>query len=274
MIGRERVWMVFSLAGVISLAACEGRSSHHDGGRDAFDARDDGEPGSDGFDGGDSDDISDGDLSLNPACEPWVGLFDSQLVEALHEETDGQQALSYDEARHTIFSSLDNHDGWVECVYTGQQVQTQGIPDVNVMNVEHTFPQSWGSDTLPAKSDLNHLFPAMSIANIMRSAHPFGMVLQVDWEQGGSKYGLDGWGNEVFEPRDQHKGDAARAMFYFVVRYQTWMEDGMENILRQWNRQDPPDEKEKLRDDDIEQIQQKRNPFVDCPELVDRIADF
>jgi endonuclease I len=50
--------------------------------------------------------------------------------------------------------------------------------------------------------------------------------------------------------------------------------DFMEEVLRIWNRQDLPDHKETHRNDAIEQIQLTRNPFVDCPELIDRITDF
>jgi endonuclease I len=104
--------------------------------------------------------------------------------------------------------------------------------------------------------------------------------MQATWEGGGSALGRDGAGSTVFEPRNAHKGDCARAMFYFAIRYESILEqyryifDPQEYVLRAWNRQDLPDEKEVRRNDSIEQIQLKRNPFIDCPEVVDRIPDF
>jgi deoxyribonuclease-1 len=215
-----------------------------------------------------------GEESIEPACLPWAGLRDQALREVLHDFVNGHRALSYDQARQQIFTFVDNHDGWVECVYTGEKVQTSGIPDIDIMNIEHTWCQSWGANTLPAKSDLNHLFPVAAAANSARSNYPFGKVELVSWESGGSKLGLDGWGNTVFEPRDVHKGDAARAIFYFSIRYAMGVDDRMEETLRKWNWQDPPDAKEIERADKIESIQERRNPLVDCPRLVDWISNF
>jgi endonuclease I len=47
-----------------------------------------------------------------------------------------------------------------------------------------------------------------------------------------------------------------------------------EETLRQWNKEDPVDAKEMARNDRIENFQHNRNPFVDCPEFIDRISDF
>lgn len=78
----------------------------------------------------------------------------------------------------------------------------------------------------------------------------------------------------MFEPSDAVKGDVARAMFYFSVRFQLTIDDVQENILRQWHENDPPDEFEIWRNDAIFEIQKDRNPFIDKPELVGNIADF
>jgi endonuclease I len=173
-----------------------------------------------------------------------------------------------------MFSFVSNQNGRVQCVYTGAWVTTSGIPDSNVMNTEHTWCQSWGADTLPAKSDLNHLFPTMSHANSYRSNYPFGEVVTATWSEGGSSRGTDQWGSTVFEPRDPHKGDCARAMFYFAVRYDMEIFLHQEEVLKAWNWQDPPDDWERTRNSRIEQIQDTRNPFVDCPEIADRISDY
>lgn len=234
-----------------------------------------GEAGPDGYDDGsdqaDSDPWADWD---EPYCRPWRELYDDALLGALHDEVDGHDGLSYDRAREELFSFVDNVDGQVQGVYTGTWVTTSGVPDANIMNTEHTWCQSWGADSLPAKSDLNHLFPTISSANSVRSNYPFGWVVDATWSQGGSKKGLDGWGSVVFEPRDPHKGDAARAIFYFSIRYQMPVPDRMEEVLRQWNRLDPPDDKERSRAERIEQLQGRRNPLVFCPELVEQITDF
>jgi endonuclease I len=242
---------------------------------DGFDA-DGGEPEFDGLDGdpdgGETDPWADWDP--DPRCYQFQGLDGQELLQALFAQVDGHQALSYDSAREALYSTIDNQEGQVQCVYTGEWVITEGIPDPAIMNTEHTWCQSWGADTQPAKSDLNNLYPVLSHVNRRRSNTPFGEVVEIAWEEGGSLLGRDGTGRTVFEPRDPHKGDCARSMFYFALRYEMELADYMEEVLRFWNRQDRPDEKESQRNADIEEFQLTRNPFVDCPELVDRVANF
>jgi deoxyribonuclease-1 len=78
----------------------------------------------------------------------------------------------------------------------------------------------------------------------------------------------------MFEPRNEHKGNLARALLYFAVRYERSIEPWQEEILRCWHALDPPDAAEVARTNGIELLQGTRNPFVDHPEFVDRIADF
>ena len=47
-----------------------------------------------------------------------------------------------------------------------------------------------------------------------------------------------------------------------------------ETILRQWHREDSVQSVEHEKNDVIESLQGNRNPFIDCPSLVDQIDDF
>ena len=47
-----------------------------------------------------------------------------------------------------------------------------------------------------------------------------------------------------------------------------------EDVLRMWHIMDPPDIWEMDRNSLIEQKQGNRNPFIDHPELVERVRDF
>ncbi len=47
-----------------------------------------------------------------------------------------------------------------------------------------------------------------------------------------------------------------------------------EAILKVWNEQDPPSAREQARNDAIENIQNNRHPFVDYPNMANRISDF
>ncbi len=182
-------------------------------------------------------------------------------------------SLSYKKARQKMFSFLDNNEGEVCGVYTGTCVETLGIPNHLVMNTEHTWCQSWGADGIK-KTDLHHLFPVMSRVNSRRGNKPFCYVSKASWIGGGSKYGKDSQGTPCFEPRNDHKGDAARALFYFAIRYGFSIADRDENVLRLWHRQDPVSSKERDRNEQIFEIQGNRNPFIDHPLFIELIENI
>ena len=68
----------------------------------------------------------------------------------------------------------------------------------------------------------------------------------------------------IAEPRDDVRGDIARAMFYMAERYRA---QGLElfkrqaELLAEWHIQDPVDASERRRNQAIEQIQGNRNPL-------------
>lgn len=195
----------------------------------------------------------------------------------------GYVDLGYSPARDQLFLNIDNQavngqgagQNTVDCIYTGTVAAGYTTrPDVQNnynFNTEHLFPQSLFSENQPMRSDLHHLMPVTASSNSERSNKPFGVVSNPSWTSGGSKSN-----GSTFEPRDDAKGDVARAMMYFVLRYQDYNNffAGQESILRQWNTQFPPDAIDSTRNRDIEALQNVRNPFVDHPEFADRIASF
>ncbi|MCS6966529.1 MAG: endonuclease [Candidatus Kapabacteria bacterium] len=211
------------------------------------------------------------------------GLWGEALRERLRELVQTQRVFSYDSARRHIFLTVDNRAGTVECVYTGQSIRVPPMPSASVFNVEHTWPRSRGTDTLPPLSDLHHLFPTLAEANERRGNLPYGVVRTALWQLGGSRYGLDSAGAEVFEPRDQHKGDAARALFYVALRYGNmtgFLSPSHEALLRRWHWQDTVEEWERMRTQRVARLQGAANPVVERPRLVERLyrigssADF
>ena len=186
-------------------------------------------------------------------------------------------------ARDSMFMSYDNEKvngagapvNTIECVYTGRKAvgyfdRTDCQTNYN-FNTEHTFPQNFFNSLDPMRADLFHLFPSDELANNARGSLPFGIVNNPTWTQGGSK-----GDNTTFEPRDVHKGRTARAMFYFVLRYQNYSNflDSQEGILRLWHQNFPPNAAEQLRCDRIAQLQLNRNPFIDYPQFIERITSI
>lgn len=204
-------------------------------------------------------------------------LWDTQLKTALHNAVYNHTSLGYNTSRHYMFSDIDNVNGFVECVYTGMQYETDDTPsDGNTMNTEHTWPQSMflPEDDPTQRCDLHHLYPTKSTANSIRGNLPFGIIVGIPtWSEGGSKKGYNANNVLCFEPRDIHKGDCARSMFYFSLVYNnpnTFL-DYQEGALRAWHIQDPVSTKEVNRNNDIQTYQGNRNPFVDHPEYMERI---
>lgn len=268
-------------------------------------------PCSDGSNGGSSDDIPAAEDNCpdtaNPsqdnrdhdiwgdACDPNPAKFEcpqdlsgAELEQRLRAAYGNFDVMSYEQARQQMFGSIDNESGEVMSVYTGQTIRTNTIPDPEEFNTEHTWPRSKMEESEGATfSDLNHLFPADATANKERANLPFDEVSgDVEWSSGGSRRGENDRGWKVFEPRDAHKGEVARALFYYSVMYDRdividvepdgWgIGTGDEPTLRQWHTNvDPVDQKDRARNEAIQEVQGNRNPFIDCPGLVGEISDF
>ncbi|MDP4191880.1 MAG: endonuclease [Bacteroidota bacterium] len=205
---------------------------------------------------------------------------------------------SFDETNIANFASRDTVGGQkiVTCVYSGDNYVYIPPFSWGYFSREHTFCHSWmptyPSETGQEYSDQHHLFPTnQNSANGVRNNHPLGIVVNSTSTYGGAKFGKNSSGGTVYEPRDSHKGDAARAMLYMCLKYDgvngTWNFNWLNNTrlpslgeapqdlntLLQWHKMDPPDKWEVDRNNYIESIQHNRNPFVDHPEYVNYI-DF
>ena len=210
------------------------------------------------------------------------GLIDEPLKTALNNFTSqGYVSLGYDIARNKMFETVDDYGGdTIECVYTGTKIKAVNRTEAQNQgfDTEHTYPQSFFNSAEPMRSDIFHLYPTLSSANNARSNYHFGIVVSnITWQQGGSKRGFDFQNEIVFEPRDLHKGNVARSLLYFVVRYGnlgTYMLAKEEGVLRLWNNADTVDTREILRNQRIKSFQNNYNPFIAHPELIERIKSF
>ncbi|HKA87898.1 MAG TPA: endonuclease [Haliangiales bacterium] len=217
--------------------------------------------------------------------DPYAGLSEDALKAKIHDvESQGYVSLGYTNARQQLYKSggVSDAGGNIECIYTGALASaTTGTAPAG-FNTEHTWPASLGAESEPMHSDLNHLFPTTIASNSARANYYYGMTSCGDagqaacnWTVGGSQLGiLTGGSTLVFEVRPNHRGDVARAWFYFSTRYQMAIPDWSETILRAWHAADPPDDAERARNDKVEALQHTRNVFIDRPDLVARIRDF
>ena len=189
--------------------------------------------------------------------------------------------LTYKQARKVVFNKLfiDNNSNVLD-VYCHKihKVDPRTMPSSNVLNVEHTWPQSKFTTKYPAetqKTDLNILYPVDAKANTSRSNHPFGVIVKdVDGPcPGKSHRGYTNSGADIrFEPPQVHKGNVARSIFYFALQYDMTIDKEQKEDLLKWNRLDPVEAVDEQRNSQIETIQGNRNPYIDYPELVELLA--
>ncbi|HPO55847.1 MAG TPA: endonuclease [Ignavibacteriaceae bacterium] len=208
-------------------------------------------------------------------------LYDTPLKNALASLVANHTSLGYNTARDRMFDTIDKQPGdTIECIYSGIKIKAQNRTQAQNagFDTEHTWPQGTFSQNEPMRSDLFHLYPTNSSANNTRGNLPFGFVVNnVNWSQGGSKRGSDSSGVTVFEPRDIQKGNTARSVFYFIIRFQnygSYLGADQEKALRYFTIIDPVDSLESRRNLLIKGYQGKSNPFIDHPELIERIYSF
>jgi endonuclease I len=252
----------------------------------------------------DEDTIPDDD----PDDDPYAstnGLYDESLREALYNLIAVDSPFDYDTARDAMYGGIDVFNDEIECLYSGRTIpgpatRSEVYNGGSGLNCEHSWPKSQivssNGENTPPGYDIHHLFPTDVQVNSDRGTLDFGevsMMTDTYCVVGSdcSYRGQSDSGSIVFEVRDSRKGDIARAHFYMAVRWAFEcdiylciddngdMIDGRikiaeEAVLRQWHVDDPVDERERTRNDRIEAAQGNRNPFVDRPDLVERLSDF
>ncbi|NNF22755.1 MAG: hypothetical protein HKN67_12495, partial [Saprospiraceae bacterium] len=222
-------------------------------------------------------------------------LNGEDLLKALVEEYKTQNVLTLSQSRDTLYSKIFLYKDSVSCIYTGLSRYLDSNEDPSQylfgngtgsdINLEHGYPRSKGAEFAPAASDMHALFPSRVDVNSTRGSKPFGEIPDQETEiwfaldQSMNDIPLNGIDNYSeststhFEPREQVKGDIARAMFYFYTIYRdeanmadmTFFESMMP-VLCQWHTEDPVDSLEWERTFKIATYQDDiPNPFVlDC----------
>lgn len=169
--------------------------------------------------------------------------------------------------------------------YDGQSVEMKpkGRPRSQVWNKDHIWPKAFGFlDNVSMTGDLHNIVPADPRKNMKRGAGLFyDEFLDRDAPQ-----------KEALVPaaRCDSRGIVARACMYMTVRYRGVNDEpalriieGCEHIrpfqpqigslrtLLYWHKIASVSTEERRRVDRIMQLQGNRNPFVDHPELADKI---
>ncbi|MFO8062953.1 MAG: endonuclease [bacterium] len=228
----------------------------------------------------------------------FPGITGEDLIDSITANYKSYSNLGYDDGRDVLYGTIDNDNNYLTGVYTGYTIYLDPSADPSSdayskgINCEHTWPQSLGASGL-AKGDLHHLYPTREEANSARGSLPFDEIDDnytdkwfYDDQESTSKptSDIDLWSevyyNYSFEPREDHKGNTARSMYYFYTMYrsnyiaedsdESWW-NSQKDVLFDWHYQDLVDSREIDRTNDIGSYQEgKPNPFVIDTTLIRR----
>lgn len=232
-----------------------------------------------------------------------IGKSGHELQVALSDIIDSHRIVGYNELWDYYRLTDLKPDNTIWDIYTDPYCSfsytdhgTVGSGECITYNREHVFCQSWfGYETGAPYSDIHHIYPVDGWINSTRNNNPYGEVINpTRIFQNGSRYGPNSYissfdqtpSGNAFEPKQEFKGDIARAFFYMATRYmfedqnfsttqpmtyKSQLRPWAIEMLKNWHILDPVSQKEIDRNNAIYQIQQNRNPFIDYPELVSLI---
>ncbi len=223
-----------------------------------------------------------------------------------YNQTDIDKYYDYDATNTTYLLDIysNNPTGTTGYHYTSAQMIGSANAEGLGWNREHMLPQSSFNSNYPMYSDLFFVIPTDARINQLRSNYPYGIGGTTNYHSftNGSKINncaIPGatYTGRVYEPVNEFKGDIARSLLYFAVRYEGKLgsfnyntstnpasdqnpfngteEKAFENwyiaMLLQWHNQDPVSQREIDRNNAVYNLQKNRNPFVDHPEWVNMI---
>jgi len=206
----------------------------------------------------------------------WLGFLLTFLLSSptLADQT---QVRDYNTARQLVWGRLYTDGGFT--FYCGEPFE-----DKTGLNVEHVYPTSWMAAYLGCgtrnecrktserfnrmEADLHNLFPVRAEIKQARSNFRFAMIKDELREFGECNFERD-MDSHVVEPRPVTRGNIARAIFYMHKEYGLPIDSRDVDLLKQWNRDDPPNYNEMLRNNVIEELQGTRNRFIDHPRQVE-----
>ena len=201
----------------------------------------------------------------------------TQLLQETHKTT-----VSYGEARYMLQYTDEDvvHKGTLIGMYDGTELEHTW--DGKSWTREHVWPCSKmrippndGDNYRPTNSTRDHRSDLHNLRSIVQSTNSSRSDRYYDNEPLTEDTYFPNVGEGDF------RGDAARILFYMTTRYpdltlveepeKAGTEMGKLSLLLQWNKEDPVDEYEIQRNNRISQYQGNRNPYIDYPNLADKI---
>jgi hypothetical protein len=205
------------------------------------------------------------------------------LVSDLNSLINPHTMITYFIYKQTMMSEFEIKDtlggqSYVTCALSGERMIFDDPFDWTSTGYsrEHTFAHSWmpswpaNNPEQPEYNDQHNLYPAnLDKANTPRSNLPLGNIDgNILFTYLGGSVGMMG-SQMVYEPRNDHKGNAARSIMYMAIAYGFNLNGDLnsdkqeQTILKDWHFNDLPDDYEIARHEYIYNLQGNRNPFID-----------
>lgn len=224
----------------------------------------------------------------------------------LYNQTDLDKYYDHGPSNTTILLDMysENPTGADAYEYTSANlISTSGAEGLGY-NREHAVPQSTFNSNYPMYSDLHFVIPTDARINQLRNNYPYGVgnstvhyTFTNTSRIANSAIPNYAYTNRVYEPIAEFRGDIARMLLYFAIRYENKLPsfnyftninpaidrspfDGTAErafdpeyiaMLLQWHTQDPVSQREIDRNNAIYAIQNNRNPLIDNPQWVNAI---
>jgi hypothetical protein len=209
-------------------------------------------------------------------------LLDFLYEKMVQTSNQAQVRSQYKKSKVIVFKQVEAKmagGNQLEMLYSGKMVAFEDDRWPKTVNCEHVWPRSWmgdrSEDFALKESDMHNLFPEFADVNRLRGNLPFAQVSKNEnTEVYPSAIGKNQSGKQSFMPRAEVRGDIARVLFYFSMRWRLPIHQEQEEILKKWAKADPVSSREIERNGYIAQLQGNVNPFVSCPKLFEMIADF
>jgi endonuclease G, mitochondrial len=205
---------------------------------------------------------------------PWVDLRPNLQLESIYSSTtiDAIASIKEDYDKAEYWNSIGQMAAMAALAPATASAQI-ALTTSQYLNCEHVVCQSWFDHSQPMKGDLHHLFSCDPNCNSFRGNRPLADLPGLDANM--TACGTLSEGAKSFEPQ-AGRGAAARATFYFLVRYPKKVDEyDVEDLktLQRWSEEDPPNLYEKHRNQAIQELQGNRNPFIDHPDWISKV-DF
>ncbi|KQT18060.1 endonuclease I [Chryseobacterium sp. Leaf404] len=223
-----------------------------------------------------------------------------------YNQTDLDKYYDYGQGNTTILLDIYSEipSGSDSYEYTSANLTSTSGAEGLGYNREHAVPQSTFNSNYPMYSDLHFVIPTDARINQLRNNYPYGIGNSTNHynfsntsRMSNSAIPNYAYTNRVYEPIAEFRGDIARMLLYFAVRYEDKLpsfntstninpamdrsafdgtaerafEPGYIAMLLQWHQQDPVSQREIDRNNAVFAIQNNRNPFVDNPQWINAI---